>query len=48
MAFSCGGDGPGDGASGASVTHGTDIWYTYTEDLMTPDGSSGIGPWETP
>lgn len=29
-----GGDGPGEGASGANVTHGTDIWYTYTEDLM--------------
>ncbi len=27
-------EGPGDGASGAKVTHGTDIWYTYTEDLM--------------
>ncbi len=30
-----GASGPGDGASGANVTHGTDIWYTYTEDLMT-------------
>jgi hypothetical protein len=29
-----GSDGPGDGASGAAVTHGTDVWYTYTEDLM--------------
>ena len=29
-----GGDGPGEGASGANVTHGTDIWYTYTENLM--------------
>ncbi len=29
-----GASGPGDGASGANVTHGTDIWYTYTEDLM--------------
>ena len=28
------GAGPGEGASGATVTHGTDIWYTYTEDLM--------------
>jgi hypothetical protein len=27
-------EGPGDGASGAKVTHGTDIWYVYTEDLM--------------
>ena len=29
-----GADGPGDGASGASVTHGTDVWYTFTENLM--------------
>jgi hypothetical protein len=29
-----GGEGPGEGASGATVTHGTDVWYTYTEDLM--------------
>ena len=28
------GAGPGEGASGATVTHGTDVWYTYTEDLM--------------
>lgn len=27
-------DGPGDGASGANVTKGTDIWYSYTEDLL--------------
>lgn len=30
-----GGDGPGDGASGANVSHGTDIWYSYTNDLKT-------------
>lgn len=29
-----GADGPGEGASGAAVTHGTDIWYTYTPDLL--------------
>lgn len=29
-----GADGPGEGASGASVTHGTDVWYSYTENLM--------------
>ena len=28
-----GGDGPGDGASGASVAHGTDIWLTTTNDI---------------
>ncbi|WP_338049795.1 choice-of-anchor O protein [Psychromonas antarctica] len=26
-------DGPGDGASGANVNKGTDIWYTYIEDM---------------
>ena len=29
-----GGDGPGEGASGAGTSHGTDIWYTMTSDLM--------------
>ena len=29
-----GAEGPGEGASGANVTHGTDVWYSYTEDLM--------------
>ncbi len=29
------GAGPGEGASGATVTHGTDVWYTYTDDLMS-------------
>lgn len=28
-------DGPGDGASGAKATKGTDIWYTYTDNLIT-------------
>lgn len=32
-----GGDGPGDGASGASVAHGTDIWLTTTDDIHTVD-----------
>lgn len=36
-----GADGPGEGASGATVTHGTDIWYTYTDDLMNT-------PWAIP
>lgn len=36
-----GADGPGDGASGAAVTHGTDVWYTYTSNLMS-------APWATP
>lgn len=30
-------DGPGDGASGANVNGGTDVWYTYaTVDLSVP------------
>ena len=29
-------DGPGDGASGANVNKGTDIWYTYIEDMKAP------------
>lgn len=30
-------DGPGDGASGANVSNGTDVWYTYaTVDLSVP------------
>ena len=36
-----GADGPGEGASGAAVTHGTDVWYTYTANLM-------MAPWATP
>lgn len=37
-----GGDGPGDGASGAGVAHGTDIWYSYTEDLNATPFSTPI------
>ncbi|GGP79347.1 choice-of-anchor O protein [Shewanella ulleungensis] len=29
-------DGPGDGASGANVNKGTDIWYTYIDDMKAP------------
>jgi hypothetical protein len=36
-----GADGPGEGASGASVTHGTDVWYSYTENMMAT-------PWSEP
>ncbi len=28
-------DGPGDGASGANVTNGTDVWYTYADVNLT-------------
>lgn len=34
-----GADGPGDGVSGAKVTKGTDIWYTYVDDLRA--GTAG-------
>ena len=29
-------DGPGEGASGANVNKGTDVWYTYIEDMKAP------------
>lgn len=28
-------DGPGDGASGATVSHGTDVWYATTDNLAS-------------
>ena len=34
-----GADGPGDGASGANVTHGTDIWYTFRHPSYLPKSS---------
>ena len=37
-----GGDGPGDGASGANVTHGTDIWQSATADLGTEAFSTPV------
>lgn len=37
-----GADGPGDGASGASVTHGTDVWYAYTDHLMSSGFSTPV------
>ena len=30
-----GGDGPGDGASGATASHGTDVWYATTTNEVT-------------
>ncbi len=38
-------DGPGDGASGAKVTGGTDIWYSYSTDLTT---AADVGVWSAP
>ncbi len=39
-------DGPGEGAPGAKVSHGTDIWYSYTPNVSTASGD--IGVWTTP
>jgi uncharacterized repeat protein (TIGR01451 family) len=39
------GEGPGDGASGARVSGGTDIWYSYSNDLTT---AADVGVWSTP
>jgi len=38
-------DGPGDGASGANVSHGTDIWYSYAVAGWTVQDN---GIWATP
>ena len=38
-------DGPGDGASGATASHGTDIWFTTTTNLVTktdPDTGAAL------
>jgi len=39
-------EGPGEGASGAKVSHGTDIWYSYTSNVSTATGDVGV--WSTP
>ncbi|WP_455212855.1 choice-of-anchor O protein [Kaarinaea lacus] len=39
-------EGPGEGSSGAKVSHGTDIWYTYTSNVS--NAVSDIGVWKTP
>ncbi|SFM49736.1 choice-of-anchor O protein [Marinobacter pelagius] len=43
-------DGPGDGASGANVSSGTDIWYSYAlkEWLDQDDVTEGNQIWSTP
>lgn len=38
-------EGPGDGASGANVSHGTDIWYSYA---ATGWSGQDLGIWSTP
>ncbi|BCO30887.1 hypothetical protein TspCOW1_09900 [Thiohalobacter sp. COW1] len=37
-------EGPGDGASGANVSGGTDIWYSWT----TVTGGTTLGAWNAP
>jgi hypothetical protein len=39
-------EGPDEGSSGAKVSHGTNIWYSYTPDLA--NAVSDIGVWTTP
>ncbi len=38
-------EGPGDGASGANTSHGTDIWYSYA---LKGWGTQDAGIWTTP
>ena len=35
-------DGPGDGVSGAIATKGTDIWYTYVDDIRAGDAATTL------
>ena len=39
-------EGPGEGSSGAHVSPGTDIWYSYSTNVKTAGGD--IGVWKTP
>ncbi len=40
------GDGPGEGASGAKVSPGTDVWYSSTSNVSSAGGA--IGVWSMP
>ncbi|MEJ2451094.1 MAG: choice-of-anchor O protein [Gammaproteobacteria bacterium] len=40
------GEGPGEGGSGAKVSPGTDIWYTFTSNVTSAGGA--IGVWQKP
>lgn len=40
------GEGPGEGGSGAKVSPGTDIWYTFTSNVTSAVGA--IGVWHKP
>ncbi len=39
-------EGPGEGSSGAKVSHGTDIWYSYSSNVSNATGD--IGVWVAP
>jgi hypothetical protein len=42
-------DGPGDGASGANTSNGTDIWYAYADPAWADaDPNDGLGIWHAP
>ena len=42
-------EGPGDGASGAKVAKGTDIWYAWADPgWADPDPADGLGFWRPP
>lgn len=43
------GEGPGHGASGAKVSHGTDVWYSYADPAwVDADELDGFGFWRPP
>ncbi len=42
-------EGPGDGASGAKTSKGTDIWYAFADPAWAdPDPADGLGIWHEP
>ena len=42
-------EGPGDGASGAQTSKGTDIWYAFANPAWAdPDSADGLGIWNEP
>lgn len=42
-------EGPGDGASGAQTSKGTDIWYAFADPAWAdPDPGDGLGIWHEP
>ena len=41
-------EGPGDGASGARASNGTDIWYSYASAGWSDDDGGAFGIWHAP